>query len=59
MSDRYAFVDESYIVAIRQDFAELGERGLHLVLSLVAGDAEIPPPVPPQLIVRQSTASPG
>jgi len=47
------------LTTIRQDFAELGERGLHLVLSLVAGDAEIPPPVPPQLIVRQSTASPG
>jgi DNA-binding LacI/PurR family transcriptional regulator len=46
------------LTTIRQNFAELGRRGVRLVLSLLTGEDLLPQPVPPQLIVRQSTAGP-
>ena len=46
------------LTTIRQDFAELGRRGVRLVLSLLEGDEVVPRPVPPLLIVRQSAAAP-
>ena len=35
------------LTTIRQDFAELGRRGVRLVLSLLEGDEVVPRPVPP------------
>jgi DNA-binding LacI/PurR family transcriptional regulator len=45
---------------VRQDFDEMGRRGLHLLLDTMH-DAHRPPPhheVAPELIVRASTAAP-
>jgi DNA-binding LacI/PurR family transcriptional regulator len=44
------------LTTVRQDFAELGRRGVHLVLSLIAGAGDPPDPVPPYLVERASTA---
>jgi DNA-binding LacI/PurR family transcriptional regulator len=44
------------LTTVRQDFAELGRRGVHLVLSLLAGVEDPPDPVPPYLVERASTA---
>jgi DNA-binding LacI/PurR family transcriptional regulator len=47
------------LTTVRQDFTEMGERALHLVLAQLAGD---PAPtrvvVAPELVVRSSTAAP-
>jgi DNA-binding LacI/PurR family transcriptional regulator len=44
------------LTTVRQDFAELGRRGVQLVLCRLHGDDLQPEPVVPQLIVRRSTA---
>lgn len=46
------------LTTIRQDFAELGRRGVQLVLALLNGKQMRPQPVPPQLLVRATTAPP-
>jgi DNA-binding LacI/PurR family transcriptional regulator len=48
------------LTTIRQDFNELGSRGVRLLLATMdAGERLDPgPPVPPQLIIRASTAGP-
>ena len=43
------------LTTVRQDFAELGRRGVQLVLARLAGTDLHPEPVPPALIVRSST----
>jgi DNA-binding LacI/PurR family transcriptional regulator len=43
------------LTTVRQDFAELGRRGVQLVLARLRGEDLHPRPVPPQLIVRAST----
>jgi DNA-binding LacI/PurR family transcriptional regulator len=43
------------LTTVRQDFAELGRRGLQLVLARLAGEELHPDPVPPVLLVRGST----
>ena len=43
------------LTTVRQDFAELGRRGVQLVLARLRGEELHPRPVPPQLIVRAST----
>ena len=46
------------LTTVRQDFAELGRRGVQLVLARLAGTDLHPDPVPPTLIVRASTGPP-
>ena len=47
------------LTTVRQDLAEVGRRGVELVLSIIAGDAlEQHLAVPPDLVVRQTTAAP-
>jgi DNA-binding LacI/PurR family transcriptional regulator len=43
------------LTTVRQDFAELGRRGVQLVLARLRGDDLHPEPVPAPLIVRAST----
>jgi DNA-binding LacI/PurR family transcriptional regulator len=43
------------LTTVRQDFAELGRRGVQLVLARLQGVDLHPDPVPPTLIVRAST----
>jgi DNA-binding LacI/PurR family transcriptional regulator len=43
------------LTTVRQDFAELGRRGVQLVLARLAGDDLHPDPVPAPLVVRAST----
>ena len=44
------------LTTVRQDFAELGRRGVQLVLARLAGENLHPEPVPAPLLVRGSTA---
>ncbi|MEI4272971.1 LacI family DNA-binding transcriptional regulator [Klenkia sp. LSe6-5] len=46
------------LTTVRQDFAELGRRGVELVLARLAGADACPDLVEPQLLVRASTAPP-
>jgi DNA-binding LacI/PurR family transcriptional regulator len=46
------------LTTVRQDFAELGRRGVELVLARLAGDQLRPQPVPASLLVRSSTGPP-
>ena len=46
------------LTTVRQDFTELGRRGVRLVLDRLAGGNPHPEPVPPTLEVRASTAPP-
>ena len=46
------------LTTVRQDFAELGRRGVELVLSRLAGEDHQTEPVPPQLVVRSTTGPP-
>jgi DNA-binding LacI/PurR family transcriptional regulator len=46
------------LTTVRQDFAELGRRGVQLVLDRLAGKDPHPEAVPPELVVRSSTAPP-
>jgi DNA-binding LacI/PurR family transcriptional regulator len=43
------------LTTVRQDFAELGRRGVRLVLARLHGEELHPDPVPPALLVRGST----
>lgn len=43
------------LTTVRQDFAELGRRGVQLVLARLRGEDLRPRPVPAQLVVRAST----
>lgn len=43
------------LTTVRQDFAELGRRGVQLVLARLQGEDSHPPAVPAQLVVRAST----
>ena len=43
------------LTTVRQDFAELGRRGVELVLARLRGEELHPDPVPPVLLVRAST----
>ena len=43
------------LTTVRQDFAELGRRGVQLVLARLQGTDLHPDPVPPSLVVRAST----
>jgi DNA-binding LacI/PurR family transcriptional regulator len=43
------------LTTVRQDFAELGRRGVQVVLARLQGKAFVAEPVMPQLIVRRST----
>jgi DNA-binding LacI/PurR family transcriptional regulator len=43
------------LTTVRQDFAELGRRGVQLVLARLRGEPCRPAPVMPQLVVRNST----
>jgi DNA-binding LacI/PurR family transcriptional regulator len=43
------------LTTVRQDFAELGRRGVQLVLARLRHEGFHPEPVMPQLIVRSST----
>jgi DNA-binding LacI/PurR family transcriptional regulator len=43
------------LTTVRQDFAELGRRGVQLVLARLHGEDLSPPSVLPQLVVRGST----
>jgi DNA-binding LacI/PurR family transcriptional regulator len=43
------------LTTVRQDFAELGRRGVQLVLARLGGEDLHPDPVPPVLLVRGST----
>jgi DNA-binding LacI/PurR family transcriptional regulator len=43
------------LTTVRQDFAELGRRGVELVLCRLSGAEHQPEPVLPQLVVRSST----
>jgi DNA-binding LacI/PurR family transcriptional regulator len=43
------------LTTVRQDFAELGRRGVELVLARLRGEEMHPDAVPPALIVRAST----
>ncbi|MGY1633405.1 LacI family DNA-binding transcriptional regulator [Geodermatophilus sp. SYSU D01186] len=43
------------LTTVRQDFAELGRRGVRLVLARLHGEELHPDPVPPALLVRSST----
>ena len=48
------------LTTIRQDFLEVGRRALNLMLEEIESGSRsaVCPPVPPELVVRQSTASP-
>ncbi|SSC23951.1 transcriptional regulator, LacI family, partial [Klenkia terrae] len=46
------------LTTVRQDFAELGRRGVQLVLARLAGEDCEPDQVQPLLLVRRSTAGP-
>jgi DNA-binding LacI/PurR family transcriptional regulator len=46
------------LTTVRQDFAELGRRGVQLVLARLRGEDLHPPAVPAELIVRGSTGAP-
>jgi DNA-binding LacI/PurR family transcriptional regulator len=46
------------LTTVRQDFAELGRRGVQLILDRLAGENPHPDPVPPDLVVRSSTGPP-
>jgi DNA-binding LacI/PurR family transcriptional regulator len=46
------------LTTVRQDFAELGRRGVQLVLARLGGTDLHPEPVPPELLVRASTGPP-
>ncbi|MCW2637411.1 MAG: transcriptional regulator, LacI family [Blastococcus sp.] len=46
------------LTSVRQDFAELGRRGVQLVLARLNGEDLHPDAVPPALIVRASTGPP-
>ena len=46
------------LTTVRQDFAELGRRGVALVLAQLAGEDTLPDQVEPQLVVRSSTGPP-
>jgi DNA-binding LacI/PurR family transcriptional regulator len=46
------------LTTVRQDFAELGRRGVQLVLARLRGEDLHPDAVQPELIVRASTAPP-
>ena len=46
------------LTTVRQDFAELGRRGVALVLARLSGRDHQTEPVIPQLVVRSSTAAP-
>ena len=43
------------LTTVRQDFAELGRRGVALVLARLRGEDLVADPVVPQLVVRGST----
>jgi DNA-binding LacI/PurR family transcriptional regulator len=43
------------LTTVRQDFAELGRRGVQLVLARISGEELHQEPVPPSLLVRSST----
>ena len=43
------------LTTVRQDFAELGRRGVQLVLARLRGEELHPDPVPPHLLIRAST----
>ena len=43
------------LTTVRQDFAELGRRGVQLVLARLAGEDLVPEPVVPVLVVRSSS----
>jgi DNA-binding LacI/PurR family transcriptional regulator len=43
------------LTTVRQDFAELGRRGVQLVLARLQGEDLHPRAVPAQLVVRAST----
>lgn len=43
------------LTTVRQDFAELGRRGVQLVLARLRGAEPHPSPVPPSLVIRSST----
>jgi DNA-binding LacI/PurR family transcriptional regulator len=43
------------LTTVRQDFAELGRRGVALVLARLRGEPYVADPVQPQLVVRGST----
>jgi DNA-binding LacI/PurR family transcriptional regulator len=47
------------LTTIKQDFAALGRQCIDILLSALGGGAEDPAPIPPQLIVRESTAAAG
>jgi DNA-binding LacI/PurR family transcriptional regulator len=47
------------LTTVRQDFAELGRRGVELVLCRLSGTAHQSEPVEPQLVVRESTGPAG
>ena len=47
------------LTTVRQDFAELGRRGVALVLARLRGDEHQVQPVAPQLVVRSSTGPAG
>lgn len=44
------------LTTVRQDFRELGRRGVELVLARLAGENASLPPVPAELVLRRSTA---
>jgi DNA-binding LacI/PurR family transcriptional regulator len=48
------------LTTIRQDFDEMGSRGVRLLLGMVEAGEPLPsaPPVAPELVVRASTAPP-
>lgn len=46
------------LTTVRQDFAELGRRGVDLVLGRLRGEEPHPDPVPPSLVIRASTGPP-
>ncbi len=46
------------LTTVRQDFSELGRRGVQLVLARLAGEDTAPDQVQPVLVVRGSTAPP-
>jgi DNA-binding LacI/PurR family transcriptional regulator len=48
------------LTTIRQDFEEVGRRGFHLLLDEIesGGRSSVRATVPPELIVRESTAPP-
>ena len=43
------------LTTVRQDFAELGRRGVELVLARLAGEDAHEKPVVPELVIRAST----